>query len=68
MLDAEQVKLTGIGVVTVTSHGVFVSGFCAENGTCRDVAALSALWAIGELQRELMNTLERPGGGNIVLD
>lgn len=26
---------------------------------------LHAVWAIGELQRELMKTLERPGGGDV---
>lgn len=65
MLDAQVVRLTKIGTVTVTPTGVVVEGFRAVNGTCRDVAALAAQWAIGELNRELMRTMERPGGGSI---
>jgi len=67
MLDTEEARLTRTGTVTINADGVFVEGFSAENGTCRDVAALAALWAIGELQRELMKTLEQPGGGKICI-
>jgi hypothetical protein len=65
MLDAEEARLTEFGTVTIRPDGIVVEGFSAENGTCRDVAALATLWAIGRLQEELMKTLERPGGGNI---
>lgn len=65
MLDGELAKLNKLGTVTVTITGVTVQGFGAHNGSCRDVAALAALWAIGVLQQELLKTLERPGGGRI---
>lgn len=68
MLDAEPARLTKTGTVTITNGRIDVAGFDADNGTCRDVAALAAVWAIGELQRELLKTLEKPGGGNIVID
>lgn len=62
MLDAEPAKLTKTGKVTITDGQIAIEGFNASNATCRDVVALAALWAIGELQRELMLTLEKPGG------
>lgn len=72
MLDDEQARLTGTGTVTINSVGVgdtgvciLIEGFEAANATCRDLAVLATVWAIGELQRELMKTLEHPGGGNI---
>lgn len=65
MLDTEQAHITETGTVTITADGITVDGFDADNASCRDLAALAALWAIGELQRELLKTLERPGGGNI---
>jgi hypothetical protein len=68
MLDSEPARLTKIGTVTIhpTKQGcvqIEVDGFEGQGCSCRDVAALAALWAIGELQRELMLTLQRPGGG-----
>lgn len=68
MLDANPARLYQNGTVTVTPTGITVAGFEGLNASCRDVAALAALWAIGELQRELMATLERPGGGKIGVD
>lgn len=68
MLSAEKAKLTAFGKVEITPDGVRVEGFDADNGTCRDVAALAVTWAIGELQRELLATLQQPGGGNICVD
>lgn len=68
MLDAEPAKLTRTGTVTIEAGRIVVSGFNASGATCRDVAALAAAWAIGELQRELLRTMERPGGGNIGID
>lgn len=68
MLDSEPEMLGKIGTVTITNGRIDVRGFNANNATCRDVAALAALWAIGELQRELMGTLEKPGGGNICIE
>lgn len=68
--DANQVKLTKLGNVTVhpaKSGGVQIvlEGFEGEGCSCRDVAVLACLWAIGELQREVLRTIERPGGGSI---
>lgn len=67
MLDADEAKLTKTGTVTIGGDSnchVVVEGFEGDGCSCRDVAALAMLWAIGELQRELMGTLERPGGGS----
>jgi hypothetical protein len=66
MLDGEEAKLTKTGTVTITSEGrlrVFVEGFSGDNCSCREVAVLAMAWAIGELQRELVATLQKPGGG-----
>ena len=62
------VLLTKTGVVTVEGHRTTVEGFEGYNTSCRDVAALALVWAIGVLQRELQATLEKPGGGNVVVD
>lgn len=68
MLDGEPAKLVALGAVVVTPNGVTVHGFSGEGTSCRDVAVLATAWAIGELQRELLATLERPGGGKIGVD
>ena len=65
MLDIEKAYITDTGTVTITADGITIEGFDVNNASCRDIAALAACWAIGELQRELLKTLERPGGGNI---
>jgi len=67
MLDANEVRLKKIGSVTVRAGRIEIDGFSGENATYRDVAALAAVWAIGRLQRELMEILKRPGGGNFVV-
>lgn len=67
MLEASSASLTRIGKVTITARGIVVDGFDVDGAGCRGVAAMAALWAIGELQRELLKTLERPGGGNIAV-
>jgi hypothetical protein len=63
MLDADPSFLTKFGKIEVEPDRIEINGFDADNGTCRDVAALALVWAIGQLQIELMKTLERPGGG-----
>ncbi len=68
MLDQDPVKLTQFGTVTITEGRVLVAGFEGDNATCRDIAALAAVWAIGKLQQELMLTMERPGASNICVD
>ena len=68
MLDANPATLTKIGRVLVTDQGITVEGFDGDGVTCRDVAALAIVWALGELQRELLLTLERPGAGRSVVN
>lgn len=68
MLDAEPVKLTKLGLISISDGCISVDGFGADNGSCRDVAVLAAAWAIGELQRELLKTIEKPGGGSMIVD
>lgn len=67
--DATPIKLTKKGSVTITRTGVRVEGFDGMNCNCRDVAILACLWAIGELQREVMRDIEVPGGsGRVSID
>lgn len=71
MLDGNEARLTQTGTVTVSTEGrlrVVVEGFRGDGCSCRDVAALAMAWAIGELQRELVATLQRPGGGSCGVD
>ena len=68
MLDADEACITQAGVVTISPDGILVAGFDGDNTSCRDISALAMVWAIGELQRELLATLERPGGGNVAVD
>lgn len=67
MLDAEEAKLVQYGTVTITPAGITVEGFQGDGTSCRDVAALGMVWAIGELQRELQATMQAPGGGNVAV-
>ena len=65
-LNADVTKLRKCGTVTIypKKEGkvqIVVEGFEADNASCRDVAALACLWAIGELQREVMRTVQEPG-------
>jgi hypothetical protein len=55
MLDREPVELTKLGKVTIypphVKHVQIVAeGFEGANCTCRDVAILACVWAMGELQ------------------
>lgn len=68
MQNVERMELTHFGKVTVTSDGIEVQGFEGENASCREVAIMAAAWAIGELQREMLKTIEEPGGGDISVD
>lgn len=72
-LDATTSKLKKFGTVTIypTKQGrvqIVASGFEGQGCTCRDVAVQACLWAIGELQREVLRTIEQPGGGSIGID
>ena len=68
MTDPEHMKLTKKGTVTITKAGIEVAGFGSVNASCRETAIMACAWAIGELQREMLKNIERPGGGNISLD
>lgn len=68
MLDRNPTQLTELGVMSIRDGAIMISGFRATDATCRDVAALAIVWAIGELQVELMKTLERPGANNACVD
>lgn len=52
---------------TASTSVVDSTRFHCENATCRETAALAMVWAIGELQRNLRELMEKPGGGNVTL-
>ncbi|MHA6195556.1 hypothetical protein ACX3YG_14420 [Pseudomonas wadenswilerensis] len=60
-------RITCVGKVTIEAGRIMVEGFEAENASCRDIVVLAAAWALGELQREMLKTIERPGGGNLLI-
>jgi hypothetical protein len=67
-LDAEKSVLTKHGTVKIKPDGqIIVAGFEGDNCTCRDVAVLAMLWAIGQLQAEVMADVQEPGGGRCVV-
>lgn len=71
MLDAESARITKTGTVTIGPGRcckIVVEDFESDNATCREVSVLAMLWAIGELQRELMATLESPDGGDCAVN
>ena len=68
MLDLEPATINIPGEVLVSSRGVAISLFDCENASCRDLAALAMVWAIGELQRSLLALMEKPGGGNVTVE
>lgn len=62
-------RLTKIGKLTISSSEIYAEGFGGNADTsCRDVAALTCVWAIGKLQRELARLLERPGKSHMGVD
>lgn len=66
MLDK---RLTKFGKVTLENGKIFVEGFDANDAMCREVGALALAWAIGEMQRELVEIIAQPGGtGKCVVD
>jgi len=64
----DEMKITNTGSVTITKDGISVEGFNVKGAMCRDVAVMAAAWAIGELQREMLKTIAKPGGGKIGVD
>jgi hypothetical protein len=72
-LDAKTSRLIKVGAVTIHPKAeggvqIVAEGFEGTNCSCRDVAVFACMWAIGELQREVMRTIEAPGGDSIVVD
>ena len=64
----DEMKITKTGRVTITKEGISVEGFGVKGAMCRDVAVMAAAWAIGELQREMLKIIAKPGGGKIGVD
>lgn len=64
-LDAQPVRLTKYGRVTIENGFVLVEDFKGKDCSCRDVAVLAVTHAIGVLQKELMAAIQKPGGGRI---
>jgi hypothetical protein len=67
-MDQDEMILSRLGTLTIDRSGIRVEGFRGKNAMCRDVAIMAAAWAIGELQREMLKTIKKPGGGNISVD
>jgi hypothetical protein len=55
-------KLKSTGALLMHNGRIYLGGFEADNAMCREVAALALLWAIGELQAELVALIHQPGG------
>lgn len=69
MLDAHPARIVSPGTVTIAPDGLIViADFKGDGCSCRDMAALAIVWAIGKLQEELMLLLEAPGKGSSVID
>lgn len=66
--DNDEMKIRKTGRVTITKEGISVEGFDVKGAMCRDVAVMATAWAIGELQREMLKTIAKPGGGKIGVD
>lgn len=67
MNNQEAMFITRTGKVTIENGRILVQGFNSENTSCRELVILAAAWALGELQREMLKTIERPGAGSIFL-
>lgn len=67
MNNHEAMFITRTGKVTIENGRILVQGFDSENTSCRELVILAAAWALGELQREMLKTIERPGAGNIFM-
>lgn len=66
MLDT---KLRKTGSILMHEGKIQIQGFEGDNLGCREVCIHAMLWAIGELQKEVMEDIEKPGGGgNVSLD
>lgn len=67
MNNQQAMFITRTGKVTIENGRILVQGFNSENTSCRELVILAAAWALGELQREMLKTIERPGAGSIFL-
>lgn len=66
MLDT---KLSKTGTILMHNGEIQIQGFEGDNLGCREVCIHAMLWAIGELQREVIADIEKPGGsGKVALD
>lgn len=68
-------KISKPGTVRIGPDGwVHIEGFETDDtedshiAGCRTVALLATAWAIERLTEELRKTIEKPGGGAIVLE
>jgi len=66
MLDK---RLNKIGTILMHKQQIHIDGFDADDVSCREIAILAMIWAIGELQREVVADIAAPGGtGNVIVD
>jgi len=67
MLDTH---LNSPGTILMHNGHIYVGdGFDADDCMCREVAIHALIWAIGELQRELVEEIRTAGGsGNVSID
>lgn len=72
-LDEHEMNLTRPGRVTIypqpgpTGVQIILDGFDGENCSCRDLAVLAQIWAIGALQESLIADVMKPGGGRAAI-
>lgn len=66
-LDATHSKLTKVGRIVIEDGQVLVEGFDGEGCSCRDVAVLACMHGIEVLTQEARKSIEKPGGGMIVI-
>lgn len=66
MLDK---RLRKSGTILMHKGQIHIDGFEADHTSCREIAILAMIWAIGELQEEIVADIAVPGGsGNVVID
>jgi hypothetical protein len=59
-------SLSRIGTITVIGGEIRLEGFEGNGCSCREVAALALLWAIGHFQEQLQQQILKPGGSGLV--
>ena len=68
MLDADKARLIKTGTVHIGPDLICIEGFEGEGTSCRELAVLATVWAIGQLQLDLQAQLQEPGGGRSAVD